>query len=251
MRLGEGILKTVVIIDDDEKFRLELAATVSAHPNFNVIAKAIGSDDGILFIDHYKPDVIIMDIIMPQKDGIRLIKYIYENFEGYNPYIFVVTAISTSSMEKMLLELDVDFVEFKPVAEKAINEILNQISSAAGKGVKKHIPRKRENDIADVMEDVLLEIGVSSQLFGYICVKTAIYLILDNPNERHQIYKEVPAILKVSKNRVEKNIRRAISACVGTELYSSLFGKYPVNNLKFLHDLAIYIEKRLRGSDYS
>ena len=243
-------MKTVVIIDDDVELSEKLADAVNSHPGFEVVAKAIGSRDAWLFIEHYSPDVIIMDIIMPDDDGIRLIKRIYERYyDNYQPYLFVITAVNTSSVERMLFDLEVDFVQFKPVNEFLLKDVLDRISSDTERVKKSYHPYKNSKiDISDMMEDTLYEIGVKPQVFGYMCIKTALLLIFDNPNERPQIYKEVPSILNVSKNSVDKNIRRTVNSCVGSELYRHLFGEHPVSNLDFLYGLAMYIKKQLRGS---
>jgi len=244
-------LKTVVIIDDDVEYSTELAIAVNENPNFSVVAKAIGSRDGKLYIEHYVPDVIIMDVIMPGDDGIKIIKHLYEDYENYKPYLIVITAVNTSSMQRTLLELDVDFVVFKPVKESRLNDVLGQIASDTERVKKSYVQRKIKRDIADIMEDTLREIGVAPELFGYVCIKTALYFILDNPNKRPQICKEVADILKVSKNSVDMNIHRTINTCTDLELYRNLFGEHPVSNLKFLYGLALYIEKCMRGSENS
>jgi len=242
-------LKTVIIIDDDLVYNAKLVEDVNKHSDFNVVAEAISGRDGKLLIEHYKPDVIIMDIIMPDDDGLNVIKHIYGNYENYNPYLFVITAINTSSMKAMLQELEVDFIEFKPLNEDSLVSILDKISSDTERPKKNYARRINKRDLSDVMEDVLLEIGMSPELFGYVCVKTALFFILDNPDERPKIYEKMPIILNVSKHSVDKNIRRAASTCIGSDLYLKLFGKHSVNNLKFLYGLAIYIEKRMRGSE--
>ena len=93
-------LKTVVVIDDDENYRVRLASSINEHPALELVAEADGTDDGLVYIDHHRPDVVIMDIIMPKRDGVAAIKHIYEKFEGYNPCILVVTAVNTSSMAR-------------------------------------------------------------------------------------------------------------------------------------------------------
>ena len=244
-------MKTVVIIDDDAGHSAGLAKVINERPDFNVVATAISGREGKLYIEHYAPDVIILDIIMPDDDGLNIIKHIHENCENYNPYLFVITAVKTSSMENMLKELEVDFIEFKPLNENeyALIDILSQISSGTKKPDKNHSPSKGKRNIADIIDEVFFEVGISPELSGYICIKTALYFIRDNQDERPNLYNEVSNILNISKNRVERNIRTVVNTCTGSELYRNLFGKYPIRNLKFIYGLAVYIEKRMRESE--
>ncbi|MCL2873652.1 MAG: response regulator [Defluviitaleaceae bacterium] len=242
-------MKSVIIIDDDEIYSVKLADYVEKSDEFKVVAIAISGRDGKLLIEHYKPDVIIMDIILLDDDGLNVIKHIYNSYDNYKPYLFVITSISTSSMEKMLLELGVDFVEFKPLEYKNLNNILNKISSDIEKTEKRYITNTSKKDITDFIVETLAEMRMSQELLGYVCVKTALYFILDNLDARPHIYKKVSEILSISEKSADKNIRTASNTCVGSELYCDLFGKHPVNNLRFLYGTAIYIEMRMRGSE--
>jgi len=244
-------LKTVVIIDDDVKHSKRLAKVIKERPDFKVVAIALNGREGKLYIQHYAPDVIILDIIMPNDDGLNIIKHIHENYEDYNPYIFVITGAKTSSMKNMLEELEVDFIKFKPINENGdvLINILNQISSSTKKPNKSRLTRKNKIDFADIVGETLSEIGISPELMGYVCVKSALYLIHDNLDNRPKIYNEVSSILKISRNNMDRNIRTAVNSCTGTKLYRNLFGDKPVHNLKFIYDLAIYIEKRLLDSE--
>jgi len=228
---------------------MQLEVEVNKHPNFKVVAKAISSRDGKLMIEHYKPDVIMMDIIMPDDDGVSLINHIYKSYDNYTPYLFVATSISTASMKDMLVELGVDFIRFKPLEYNSLNDVLNGILSDTHRVDKSNIIPKRKKDIADFIAETLSEMKMAKELLGYVCVKTALYFISNDLNTRPPLYNNISAALNLSENSVDKNIRKAISTCVDSELYHSLFGKKSVNNLKFLYEVALYMEKRMRESE--
>lgn len=244
-------MKTVVIIDDDANYNAKLDTAVQQNPNYKVVAKAVSGRDGKLLIEHHKPDVIIMDMIMPDDGGLKVIKHIYQNYEDYVPYIVIVTGINTVSMKEMLLELEVDFVEFKPLKDKRLNEILAQIEDDKH-SVKRSVAVQKniKESVYDVIEDTLHEVGVSPELMGYVYMKTALYFIVDNIDQRPPIYDIIADVIEgTTKNSLDKNMRTAISGCVGTKLYKDLFGEQHVNNLKFLYTLGIYIKKIMRGSE--
>ncbi|GAB6906143.1 Response regulator receiver protein [Desulfosarcina cetonica] len=69
-------MKTVLIVDDDEQLRKILAKMLK-----QAGLKAIEARNGTECISLYKtksPDLVVMDIIMPEKDGLSTIKAIKE-----------------------------------------------------------------------------------------------------------------------------------------------------------------------------
>jgi len=243
--VGVGKMKTVVIIDDDPVFSDELEQKINSHPDFRVVAKAQSWRDGKPLTSHHQPDVVIVDVIMPHDDGIKVLKYIRENFD-FQPYIYIVTGVNTKSMLDMLGNVEVDFFGFKPIDDECLSSVLSQISANKSKVTKGFIPDRL---LADITDDVLAEIGVRPDLSGFLCIKTAIYFLLDNPKEPRKVLQAVATILDKTRYSVDKNIRTAVESCTTTELYRDLFGKYKESNLTFLCGLAVYVEKRLRESD--
>lgn len=243
-------MKSVVIMDDDVAHSARLAAIIGKHPSFNVVAKAVSGLDGQLFIEHYHPDIVVLDIMMPESDGLKVIEYIRENFSNYQPYLYIITAMDTSSMFMMLQELDVDFVDIKPIKEEKVYKVLDEILSDTSRATKNNvISHKKRTNTANIIEDTMFEIGVPPKLLGHLCIKTALYFVLDHPNGRPNVYKFVSTVLNMTKDSVDKNIRTAIDACMHSELYRTLFGKYKESNLNFLYGLALYIQKRMRESE--
>lgn len=63
-------LPLILIVDDDKDFRELLAAKISAK-GF-IVKTASGGNDGIAMAKKYGPGVILMDVDMPDKDGIAV-----------------------------------------------------------------------------------------------------------------------------------------------------------------------------------
>lgn len=62
---------TLLIVDDEEEIREQLERLVSFEPDIEVIGKASGGEQAIQMATDLKPDIIIMDINMPDLDGIQ------------------------------------------------------------------------------------------------------------------------------------------------------------------------------------
>ncbi|MBT2507704.1 response regulator transcription factor [Streptomyces sp. ISL-98] len=62
---------TVLIVDDDELTRTGLRALLSAKPDLDVVGEAADGADVLPAVERLRPDVVLMDVRMPQMDGIE------------------------------------------------------------------------------------------------------------------------------------------------------------------------------------
>jgi DNA-binding NarL/FixJ family response regulator len=68
----------VLIADDQDFIRRGLRAVLSEEKDIKVCAEAIDGRDALGKALELKPDVVIMDIIMPRMDGIEAIRLIHK-----------------------------------------------------------------------------------------------------------------------------------------------------------------------------
>ena len=60
----------VVIADDDQLVRMALRLVVGGEPDLTVVAEAADGDAAIAAVDRERPDVVVMDVRMPGRDGL-------------------------------------------------------------------------------------------------------------------------------------------------------------------------------------
>lgn len=91
-------MPTVLIVDDAAFMRMVIKMMLEKR-GFKVIAEAENGVDAIQKYIQYKPDVVTMDITMPELDGIESLRAIM----GYDPNAKVVM-ISAMGQEQMVME---------------------------------------------------------------------------------------------------------------------------------------------------
>jgi NarL family two-component system response regulator LiaR len=95
--------KTKILIADDHPLLCEaLCQTLSKEPDMEVVGKAGDGEEAVSMASNLKPDVIIMDIIMPKFDGIEASKKI-KSLEP-NIAILILTAYDDDNYVLGLLE---------------------------------------------------------------------------------------------------------------------------------------------------
>lgn len=102
-------MKKRVLIVDDVKFSRVILKDVLEQENFEVIGEATDGKKALKIIDELNPDIITLDITMPQMNGLELMEVLKER--GYKGKIIVVSSTGQSTSEAEALKLGaVDYV---------------------------------------------------------------------------------------------------------------------------------------------
>lgn len=78
----------VLIADDHAIMRQGLAALVEQEPDLTVVAKASNGQEALTMFRQYQPDVTLMDVRMPQMDGVEAITALCTEFEAARIVVF-------------------------------------------------------------------------------------------------------------------------------------------------------------------
>jgi DNA-binding NarL/FixJ family response regulator len=60
----------VVIVDDEQLVRMALRLVLDGEPDLTVVAEAADGDAAITVVEEQRPDVVLMDVRMPGRDGL-------------------------------------------------------------------------------------------------------------------------------------------------------------------------------------
>lgn len=69
----------ILLIDDHAETRKEMTAIISAEKDMRVVAEAATGEEGALKACELKPDLVVMDILLPGINGIEATKAILAN----------------------------------------------------------------------------------------------------------------------------------------------------------------------------
>lgn len=81
---------TVLFADDHEMVRIGVASYLSAQPDIEVVAEADDGEPAVKLALEWKPDIILMDLVMKEMDGIEATKQILS--EWPEAKIIIVTS---------------------------------------------------------------------------------------------------------------------------------------------------------------
>lgn len=127
----------IIIVDDEESIR-ELVGDLLESENFKVI-KCADTDDGYKRILKSKPDLVILDVKMPQIGGIELCRLLRENIETKNIPVIMLTVESTETDKVIGFGVGADDYITKPFSNRElvarVRALLRRVSRIDDKNV--------------------------------------------------------------------------------------------------------------------
>lgn len=227
---GEKMEKTRVLIIDDNKNLVSLIKDYfKNNQNIEVVMSAEDGKEGINLIEESqdKFDLILLDLIMPKKDGLAVLEYMDKN--EIDKKTIVLTSYNTQEAIRRASELGSNYFMLKPFdlpdLEAKIMEI-NKENKRKSKSLD-----LINNNLQISITKTLHELGVPSHIKGYQYIREGIALVYKNPEIiggiTKELYPEIADKYDSTVSRVERAIRHAIEVSWNRgnwELMEDIFG---------------------------
>ena len=115
---------SVLIADDEQLAREELAFLLKDFPDFEVLTNASNGLEAAALVERHEPDVVFLDVDMPGLDGLGVIRRLQER-EVPLPFFVLATAHENYAVEAFRLEA-MDYL-LKPIDRDRLVETLERI----------------------------------------------------------------------------------------------------------------------------
>lgn len=119
---------TLLLVEDDPALRAALAATLEVAGHHTVTAGTAA--EGLRWFAHYRPDIVLLDLGLPDRDGLSVIRDI--RARGLTP-IVVLSARDAEAMKVEALDLGADDYIQKPFG---VDELLARVRAGLRHGVQ-------------------------------------------------------------------------------------------------------------------
>jgi NarL family two-component system response regulator LiaR len=101
----------ILIVDDHVLVRKGLVALLDVKPGVEVIGEASDGDEAVQLARELNPDVILLDLVMPNKDGITALKEIRQ--ENKDAKVLILTSFTEESKIKAAIEAGANCFQVK------------------------------------------------------------------------------------------------------------------------------------------
>ena len=228
--------KKILVVDDNISIVNMIKEYFASSKEVEVLDEAYDGISAWEKIEKNKYDCILLDLIMPKKDGIYVLEKIKE--KNLTPNIIVLTSYNEQETIRNVSEFGVKYFILKPFdfidLEKRILDATKE---------RKHLTAVNllEKSLDTSITKVLHDLGIPSHIKGYQYLRDAIALVVENMDLLKFLYNEhklIGGITKelyplvgekysVSNSRVERSIRHAIEVSWNRgdwELMEEIFG---------------------------
>ena len=255
----------VLIADPGEDFRALLEAKLSAEEDIEIVGTAADGIKALELISKLHPDVLLLDLVLPQLDGLCVMQRLSET--GASPTVLVVSAFCNEQLVAKCADLGAYYFIPKPCDMQAlairIRQSVNSTRTAFPTVVPTSGAQKQAQNLEAVVTEIIHEIGVPAHIKGYQYLREAIILTINDMDVINAVtkvlYPEVAKKFCTTPSRVERAIRHAIEVAWDRgdiETLQKFFG-YTVSNIKgkptnseFIAMIADCLSLRRKAQEY-
>ena len=198
------------MIDDNVNLVEMVSDYFENHPKIEIVGSAYDGVEGLKIIKDgkLKFDLIILDLIMPKKDGIAVLKELKDSNIMAN--VIVATSYNAPDTIRKVSEYGAKYYILKPFELPDLEEkILDTFNTSNSKSIN-----LISNNLQISISKMLHELGMPSHIKGYQYIREAISMVYDNPEIVGGITKELYPTLAgkfdTTVSRVARAIRHAI-----------------------------------------
>lgn len=220
----------VLLADSSEEFRLSVESALRESSMFEVLGAVDNGASAWERIQREKPDVVVMDMVLPELDGMALLRKIRTLPEP--PQVVIVSAFCGGRMVSQAMELGAYCFLAKPVNEESLMEHIRSCTAA------EEAPEAVSPALEGNVTAIIHEIGVPAHIKGYQYLREAIIIAVNDMDVINAVtkvlYPEVAKRFGTTPSRVERAIRHAIEVAWDRgdlETLQKYFG-YTVNSAK-------------------
>ena len=248
----------VAIADDNQKILDVLDEIISTDKELDLVGKAKNGEEMCQIIKDRKPDVVLLDLIMPKMDGMTVMEKVGQDSSvGKRPYFIVITAVGQEKITEDAFNKGANYYVMKPFNNNMLLERIKSVRNLSRNPERKNDDNTTESavkteNLENRVTNMLHEIGIPAHIKGYHYLRDAIIMAVNDMDVLNAITKILyPTVAKkyqTTSSRVERAIRHAIEVAWSNELfgYTVSTGKGKPTNSEFIALIADTIQLEYR-----
>lgn len=268
---------TIMLIDDDINIIQMLKSIITKNKLGKIVSDLNSGEYAVEEILFYNPDIILIDYLLPYKDGVHIVKEILE--KGYSGKIIMISQVEDEPMISTAYNTGILFFIKKPINSIEVINVIKNISQSIEleksmsmiKSLLGNVGQNNKDDILipkkpyQKIEVIISDLGIIGELGTPDLIKL-IEIILehreDNPNsqyilqdlyERMANEESITKSTQISPSAIEQRIRRSIQKSLSNiaemgldDYYNAKFTEYStlLFDFKQVKQEMSYIENR-------
>ena len=127
-------LSTAIIVDDEPRIT-QLYSELLELQNLEILGIGQNGNDAVRLFNEHKPDLVFLDVRMPDLNGVDALKQIKKISPTAN--VIMITADLSEDLEKLLVKNNATAIIFKPFKIQKVMQILEMIKTSTSTVIQK------------------------------------------------------------------------------------------------------------------
>jgi two-component system response regulator YcbB len=258
------MILTFCIVDDDAVSRRMLQNIIEESSFGKVVGVAGGGLEGTRVILGANPDIVLIDLLMPDQDGIETIAQL--KGEGFQGKFVMISQVENKEMVGQAYRTGIEFFIQKPINWVEVEAVLQKVSERWKLDryifdIKQSLAKldtfqpdsaapRKEMSVRVVVQQILMDLGIVGEIGSKDILSMMEWLVVQNKGHDFpplkELYEAVAQTYKQDRGDIEKDsrameqrIRRSVTAA-STNLAS--IGLTDYSNPKFEHYAPLYFD---------
>lgn len=222
----------LVILESNSEFCKELTNYFDGKERFNVCAVTGNGQKGIEYIDHYKPNIVILNLVLSGCDGVSVLDHIKNNCPECKA--IVVSNFSDEEVINSAISHGAKYYFVKPVEPHSIADRITDIvdeNMAEYRVSDAERTRRRAASLDEKISKIFISVGIPPHIKGYAYLREGVKMMVENNSVINEVTKKLyPSIAEkfnTTASKVERAIRHAIEVAWNkgrVDAINSIFG---------------------------
>jgi two-component system, response regulator YcbB len=248
------------IVDDDAVCIRMLQSIIEKGWLGEVVVTAENGSEGERAVLRANPDVLLIDLLMPEQDGIETINQLKQ--KGYSGKYVMISQIENKEMIGKAYQAGIEFYIHKPINRVEVQAVLSKVNEQWKIGrylneIKDSMAKlsnlntnvgnmQRKQTVREIMQPILRDMGIVGELGSKDMIEIIEHLIHHDQVESLPPLKELYEITARTHHdparevkAVEQRIRRAVMSAVSN---LASIGLTDYGNPKFEHYAPLYFD---------
>lgn len=203
----------LMLADDNQSILRLLTDFFAKKEDIELVGTAASGAEIADMVRTLVPDVLVMDVIMPRRDGFMVLEDLNALQLPAKPKVIMLTGLARDDFIMRAIRLGASYYMVKPFD---MNLLYSRILETAGAGesVVAEVPAPEGGSIDEQVTNIFLTIGIPAHIKGYQYLREAVRMVLEDHEIINRITKELyPGIARrfdTSASKVERAMRHAI-----------------------------------------
>ena len=210
----------VLIADNNIELCRILEEFLNRQQDMDVIGLAYNGEQALEKIQEFLPDVVILDLTMPQLDGIGVMERLQTMDLDHRPKIIILTAFAKDDMVRLLTHMGADYFVVKPFDLEVLVDRIRQFAPNSDLTMKEersayYATQGSQPEI--LITELLHHMGVPPHFNGYTYLREAVLMVCRNRRLMggglwKELYPRLAEKYSTTVGGVEAAIRNAINS---------------------------------------